>query len=150
MSEVSTFRLYVLRATYLFMAVGLGITIWPGIVSHPTDLEHLRGVVRSMLGAVGLLALVGIRYPLKMLPLMFFELVWKTIWVLSFWLPLWAANAVDADARESFVATIMGVILFPIVIPWRYVWGHYIAAPANEWRWRGHTTNPPRTDITST
>ena len=87
---------------------------------------------------------------LKMLPLMFFEFIWKTIWILSFWLPLWAANAVDADARESFVATIMGVILFPIVIPWRYVWTHYIAAPANEWRWRGHTINPPKSDITST
>jgi hypothetical protein len=39
----------------------------------------MRGVVRSVLAAVSLLAVLGIRYPLKMLPLLFFELVWKTI-----------------------------------------------------------------------
>ena len=31
MSEVSTFRLYLLRAMYLLIAVGLAIMIWPGL-----------------------------------------------------------------------------------------------------------------------
>jgi hypothetical protein len=34
MSEVSTFRLYLLRATYLLIFVGLGSEIWPGIIHH--------------------------------------------------------------------------------------------------------------------
>jgi hypothetical protein len=81
--EVSAFRLYLLRAMYLLIVVGLGFQIWPGILHPPKDLEHMRGVVRSLLGAVSLLAVVGIRYPLKMLPLLFFELVWKSIWILA-------------------------------------------------------------------
>jgi hypothetical protein len=26
------------------------------------------------------------------------------------------------------------VILMPIVIPWGYVWRHYVKAPGNRWR----------------
>ena len=78
MSQVSTFRLYVLRATYLVMFVGLAIYVWPGIIHH-AELGASQSAVRSILGAVGLLALLGVRYPLQMLPLMFFELVWKSI-----------------------------------------------------------------------
>lgn len=55
MSEVSIFRLYLLRAMYLLIAVGLGITIWPGLLSPPDNLSHMAGVVRSVLGAVSLL-----------------------------------------------------------------------------------------------
>ena len=65
MPEVSTFRLYLLRATYLLIVVGLGFTIWPGILHPPKDLALMPGVVRSLLGAVSLLAILGIRYPLK-------------------------------------------------------------------------------------
>ena len=133
MPEVTTFRLYLLRAMYLLMAVGLGITIWPGILHHPTDLALMRGVVRSLLGAVCLLAVLGIRYPLKMLPLLFFELVWKTIWVLAFGLPLWTAHQLDPDTLETLKATLMGVVLVPLVMPWGYVFTHYGKAPGDRW-----------------
>ena len=116
MPEVSTFRLYLLRATYLLMVVGLGVTIWPGILNPPKDLALMRGVVRSVLGAVALLAIVGIRYPLKMLPLMFFELTWKSIWLLAFGLPLWSAHQLDPDAQETMKACLMGII-FPLGDP---------------------------------
>jgi hypothetical protein len=44
--------------------------------------EHTGSVVGSVLLAISLLALLGVRYPVKMLPLLFFELPWKAIWVL--------------------------------------------------------------------
>jgi hypothetical protein len=56
MSEVSIVRLYLLRATYALIAVGLGITIWPGIVFPPENLGPMASVVRSVLGAVSHLA----------------------------------------------------------------------------------------------
>ena len=133
MSEVSVFRLYVLRAMYLLIVVGLGITIWPGILNPPENLSHMAGVVRSVLGAVSLLALLGLRYPLKMLPLLFFEFVWKTIWVLAFGLPLWSAHQLNADTRETMKACLMGVVLVPLVLPWGYVFAHYLKAPADRW-----------------
>jgi hypothetical protein len=133
MSEVTTFRLYLLRAMYLLIAVGLGITIWPGILSPPENLSHMGSVVRSVLGAVSLLAVLGIRYPLKMLPLLFFELLWKTIWVLVFGLPLWYAQKLDAGTQETLQACLMGVVLVPLVIPWGYVYRHYLKDPGDRW-----------------
>ncbi|HET7230777.1 MAG TPA: hypothetical protein VFJ16_12285 [Longimicrobium sp.] len=134
MPEVSTLRLYVLRGTYLLIALLMGLQIWPLILRHPTDVEHMKGVVRAMLGAITLLSLLGVRYPLKMLPLLFIELAWKTIWVLSFGLPLWSAGRLDADTAETMKACLMGVVIFPLAIPWGYVWRHYIAAPGDPWR----------------
>jgi hypothetical protein len=134
MSTVSTFRLYVLRALYLLIAAGLGITLWPGILAPPENLSHMASVVRSVLGAVGLLALLGLRYPLRMLPLLFFELLWKFIWVVAFGLPLWLDGRLDAGTRETLNACLMGIVLVPLAVPWGYVFIHYVKAPADRWR----------------
>jgi hypothetical protein len=133
MSEVSTLRLYVLRGTYSLIAVGLGITIWPGILSPPEDLSHMSSVVRSVLGAVSLLAVLGIPYPLKMLPLLFFEFLWKFIWVLVFGLPLWSAQTLDPNTRETLNACLMGIVLVPLAMPWGYVFRQYVKAPGDRW-----------------
>jgi hypothetical protein len=119
---------------YLFMAVGLALTIWPGLVSPPAGLAHARGVVRFMLGAVSLLALLGLRFTLQMLPVMFFELVWKMLWVVIFGLPLWLGHRADAETKEALFACLLGVVLFPLVIPWGYVLRRYVKAPADRWR----------------
>ena len=71
MSDVSTFRLYLLRAMYGFMFVGLALTRWPGILNPPPGISNTGTVVGSVLGATSLLAVLGIRYPVKMLPLLF-------------------------------------------------------------------------------
>ncbi|MCU1349161.1 MAG: hypothetical protein JWO56_2191 [Acidobacteria bacterium] len=131
--EVSTLRLYLLRATYLLLLVGLGLMMWPGVLHHDNTVSTMGSVVRAVLTAVSLLAALGLRYPLKMLPLLFFELIWKSIWLLSFALPLWSAGKIDAATAETIVACLWGVI-FPIVIPWRYVWANYVKAPGDRWR----------------
>ncbi len=137
MQEVSTLRLNTLRGMYLLIALGMGLMIWPLILRHPVDVEHMKGVVRAMLGALTLLcALFGVRYPLKMLPLLLFELGWKTIWVLSFGLPLWSAGRLDAGTAETLRSCIPGLVLVPLVIPWGYVREHYLAAPGDPWRRR--------------
>ena len=58
--EVSLFRLYVLRAMYLVLVVGLGAMIVPEILHHELT---SRGVIPSLLGALWLLAFIGLRYP---------------------------------------------------------------------------------------
>src|ERR671921_2205456 len=101
MSEVSTLRLYLLRAMYAFTAVGLLLARWPAIVNPPPGLSNAGTVVAMFLGALSLLAVLGIRYPLKMLPLLFFELLWKTVWVLAFGLRLWSAGKLDPDMKAT-------------------------------------------------
>ena len=136
MGEVSTVRLYLLRAGYVLIAVGLTLMIWPGIVSHSDSLPHMNGVVRSLLGAVCLLSYLGIRYPLKMLPVLLFELVWKTIWLLAFGLPLWFHSKLDADTGETFYNCVFGIFVVLIVVPWGYVLRHYVIEHGEPWRSR--------------
>lgn len=130
-SEVSLARLYVVRATYLLLIVGLGVTNLPVLISHgPAS----RGVIPSVLGGIWLLAFIGLRYPLQMLPLLLFELSWKTIWLIAFGLPQWSAGQVPPTWPDDFKAIAAGVILMPIVIPWGYVYRRYVRQPSDRWR----------------
>lgn len=129
--EVSLARLYVLRATYLLLVVGLGAMIVPPLIAHE---PMARGVIPSLLGAVWLLAFIGLRYPLQMLPLLMFEFAWKTVWLFDFGLPQWFAGRIPPTFADDFQAIALGVILMPIVIPWSFVWRHYVKAPGDRWR----------------
>lgn len=133
MSDVSTFRLYLLRALYLLIVLGLGFVIWPGLVHHSNTWAVKYGDTSSLLAGVSVLALLGIRYPLKMLPLLLFEFTWKSIWLIAIALPLWRANQIDANTAESVQACLMGVALVPIAIPWPYVLENYVKKPGDRW-----------------
>jgi len=136
MSEVGTLRLYLLRAMYVLIAVGLGLTVWPLIVSPPDTAANAKTVIRALLGALALLAALGVRYPLRMLPLLLLELLWKVIWVVAFALSMWLHGGLDDYASETLFACLMGVVLVPIVIPWRYVLENYVRAAGDPWRSR--------------
>jgi len=129
--EVSLTRIYVLRATYLLLVIGLGGMVVPEVVSHPVI---SRGVIPSLLGAVWLLAFVGLKYPLTMLPLLMFEFAWKSIWMLAYGLPQWYAGQLPATFAEDSFNIGVGVILMPLVIPWGYVYRHYIKQSGARWR----------------
>jgi hypothetical protein len=128
---VTLFRLYVLRATYLLLVVGVGAMILPVILSHELS---ARGVIPSLLCGVWLLAFIGLRHPLRMLPLLMFEFAWKTVWLLAFGLPQWFSGQQPPTFAEDMFNIALGVILMPLVIPWGYVWRHYVKAPGERWR----------------
>lgn len=145
MSEVSTFRLYALRAMYVFTVVGLAIEKLPAFL-HPANLSPGDSVILSVLGATALLAVVGIRYPIKMLPLLFFELVWKCIWVLVFGLPRLLSGGLAPNVRfggtETLIACLVGIVLVPLAVPWVYVFKQYVKAPGDRW-WKQVTVSTP-------
>lgn len=136
MNDVSTLRLYLLRAMYLLIAVGLALTIWPHIIAPTSLVAGPNSVIRALLGALAAMCLLGLRYPLRMLPLLIFELLWKLIWVVASAIPMWLGPGLDQYASDTLFATLMGVVLVPIVLPWGYVFRHYIKAPGDRWRRR--------------
>ena len=93
----------------------------------------MQGVVHCMLAAMSALAVVGLFHPLRMLPLLFFELAWKAIWLVVVALPLWQAHQMDADTSETAVECLMAVV-FLVVVPWPYVFRAYVASPGDRWR----------------
>ncbi len=133
MNEVSLFRLYVLRAMYLLIVVGLGIVVWPGIIHQEKPWELMEGTVACMLAAFSALSALGLRYPLQMLPILLWELVWKTLWLAIVALPQWWAGHIDESIKGSIFACSFVVLVY-IAIPWRYVFAHYVKMPGDRWR----------------
>jgi hypothetical protein len=130
---VSLFRLYTLRLAYLILAVGLGAMIWPDVISHTSDFALKHGIQAALLAAIGLTAVLGLRYPVQMLPLLIFEFTWKAIYLVAFALPLWRAHQITPAAAADIQAVAMVVIFLPL-IPWTYVWKHYAMKPGDRWR----------------
>jgi hypothetical protein len=131
--ELPLWRLYLLRALYLLVVVGLGVIIWPSLIHHDGPWELMEGAETSMLGAFSALSLLGLRYPLQMLPLLLWELLWKLIWLVVVALPLWRAGQMD-DATAAMAAQILLVVIIPFVIPWGHVWANYVRKGAERWR----------------
>jgi hypothetical protein len=132
MTDVSLFRLYALRAGYLLIAVGLAATVWPIVINHSPQWPLMNSVACSLLAAVSVLAAVGIRYPLQMLPILLFEIVWTSIWLIAVALPLWSANQIDARTWETVRDCLLVAILIPL-IPWRHVISQYVTKPGDRW-----------------
>jgi hypothetical protein len=131
--ELSLFRLYTLRLCYLILAGGLGTYIWPTVIHHTSELAIAEGIRFSLLAGLGATALLGFRYPVQMLPLLLFELIWKAIYLVAFALPLWSAHQINAAVAEDIKAVLMVVIFIPL-IPWRYVFAHYVVKRGDRWK----------------
>jgi hypothetical protein len=92
----------------------------------------MQGVVHCMLAAMSALAILGLWQPLRMLPLLLFEVAWKAIRLLVVALPLWTAHQMDADTTETAVECLMGAV-FLALIPWPYVVATYLNRPGERW-----------------
>ena len=133
MHEVTLFRLYVLRALYLFIVIGLGFVVWPGVLDSGRHWELMEGAATCMLAAFSLLCLLGLRYPLQMLPVLLWEVLWKTLWLLLVPLPQWRAGHID-DAIQPTLFSCSMVVLVYAAIPWHYVFTHYVRERSARWR----------------
>jgi hypothetical protein len=136
MNEVSLTRLYVLRALYLLVVIGLGMTVMPDVIFPKKPMatwEFFRGVETCMIITFWLLCALGIRYPLQLLPILMWELIWKTIWLIAVPLPLWLNGTLD-DKLLPNVFAIGAVVLVYVAMPWSYVYTHYVKNQGSKWR----------------
>ena len=129
--EVSLVRMYVIRVACLASALALAVDnisdwIWPDPMA--------RGMITAILGGLCVMVAIGIRYPLKMVPIFLFEFVWKMIWLLRFGLPQWMAGGGSPRLSEDMVSIGLFPIIVGLIIPWGFVWRHYVIAPSERWR----------------
>jgi hypothetical protein len=107
--------------------------VWSELLGPAAAMSLQRSVVVAMLCALSLLSLLGLAYPLRMLPLLIFEMTWKTIWLAAVALRLWLAHRLDAAAMETAVECLIVVIIFAVT-PWDYVRKTLIGRPLEPWR----------------
>ncbi|MET0526251.1 MAG: hypothetical protein ABWZ91_15705 [Nocardioides sp.] len=128
-----------MRVGYLVMVVGLAVLKWPLLFDHePWSLAE--GTKECLLIAMSFLALLGIRYPQRMLPILLFEVTWKLLWLGVVVLPLWRDGTLDGATRTQ-AGAVLWVVIIIAVIPWRHVFTQYVLAPADPWR---HSQPLPR------
>lgn len=128
--ETSTFRLYLMRLLYLLNFVLLGLDVWPELIKHEGAWDPVRGVAFSFWAALSALSGLGLRYPLKMLPLLLLQLLYKSIWLIAVALPLRSAGVSTNLTRTMAI----GVVVDLIVIPWPYVLATYVKKRGDRWR----------------
>jgi hypothetical protein len=131
--QLSLFRLYTLRAAYFVMAAGLAVFVWPAVLHHTSEFALTSGVRVALLAGLGATAALGLRYPVQMLPILIFEMVWKAIYLIAFAWPLWSAHQITAAVAEDIKAVAMVVIFIPL-IPWRYVIAQYVLKRGDRWK----------------
>lgn len=134
MNDVPRWRLHLLRATYLLISLGLALSFGPDLLNPSPDWARRQGSTAALLGGVACLCALGLRYPLQMLPMLLFELVWKLIWLLAIGWPLWRAGLATPAVLSNAVECAAGVALVALVLPWRHVWRQYGVQPAERWR----------------
>jgi hypothetical protein len=133
-APLSVRRLNLMRIGYLFMAVGLVLVKWPLIVNGTVaTLPVYEGVVAVLLTAMSLLAFLGLRYPVAMLPVLMFEVGWKVIWMAVVGIPNLTAGDTNPQFTSVFFNVCFGVVVLAVT-PWDYVWKRFVRAPGDPWR----------------
>ena len=129
--EVSLARLYMIRGFCLFYVLSAPFDSLPRLFVHAPD---ERGMISSILGGLWVMALIGLRYPLQILPIFMFECAWKTIWAICFGLPQWYLGVGSPRLGEDLFSIGFFAIVFALLIPWSWVWRHFVMQPADRWR----------------
>jgi hypothetical protein len=129
--SLSLTRLYLMRAGYALMGVGLALVKWP-LLPHANTLPLYEGVTLCLLTGISLLALLGLRYPVKLLPLLLLESAWKLLW-LSLVALHQAINGNLGTAATETVFDCSLVVVIIAVIPWRHVLTQYVRTSGDRW-----------------
>jgi hypothetical protein len=133
-APLSVRRMNLMRIGYLFMAVGLVLVKWPLIINGTVaTLPVYEGVVAVLLTAMSLLAFLGLRYPVAMLPVLMFEVGWKLIWMAVVGIPNLAGGDTNPQFTSVFFNVCFGVVVLAVT-PWDYAWKRFVRAPGDRWR----------------
>lgn len=131
--SVPLWQTWGLRLIFTAMAIILGIKQWTYILEGTAEWSSWRGLGHSMLATLALLAIAGVFHPLKFLPLMLYEMAWKSVWLLVIALPAWMDGR-PVPAIVNVPASSIGIVILMILVPWRYVWWCYVSQPIERWR----------------
>lgn len=132
-TDLSLPRLYALRFSYSLLAFFLAIEAWPVVLNHDASWKGMESLFYCVLAAISLLAFVGLRHPVTMLPLLLFESAWKLIWLAAVALPAWLSDQMD-DETWGYTTSCLLVVIFLAAVPWPYVYRQYVLTPGERWR----------------
>lgn len=124
--RVHAFHIWALRVVYALMLVGMAPTAWSALLGHAGPWDPKAGVAFSVWAAYGSLALLGLLRPLRMLPIVLFMILYKSLWLAFVAYPLWRAGTLTGSPAEELATIFIAAPLFSLAVPWRYVLHRFV------------------------
>ena len=130
MSEQIRIRWGWLKGMYVYTIavagfLGLGIIVMPEVIRTklpwPVAEPTAFGVVGSIYVACGLLAILGLRSPLKFVPLLLLQLFYKSVWFIGVALPLCVSGVFPSYALPMAIIFATFIVGDLIAIPFSYI-----------------------------
>ena len=118
-----------LRLFYFLMLVFVAPVAWRGLLTHVGPWDPVRAVATAVWATYPALALFGLLRPLRWLPLMFFTIGYKALWLAVVAYPLWEAGTLWDTPSGEIAGSFLALPLLAAVVPWGYAWQTYFAWP---------------------
>lgn len=130
MSDQASFRWNWIKGMYIYTIIGAGgyglmILLFPNIIklifNLPDQAGNILGIIGCVYLAFGLLSILGLRAPLKFLPILLLQLTYKVVWFVGVVLPLLVSGKIslfELPYTIIFATYILGDL---IAIPFPYV-----------------------------
>jgi len=123
---VRPIQIWGLRLFYLLMLLFVAPTAWRVLLSHEGAWAPLPAIAWSVWATYPGLALFGLFQPLRWLPLLFFSLGYKSIWLAFVAVPLWATGTMAGSSAQPIAESFLALPLLALVIPWGYAWRTFV------------------------
>jgi len=123
---VRPINIWGLRLFYLLMLLFVAPTAWRVLLSHEGPWAPLSAVAWAVWATYPVLALFGLFQPLRWLPILFFAIGYKTIWLTFVAVPLWRAGTMEGSSAQPIAESFLALPLLALVIPWGYAWRTYV------------------------
>lgn len=122
-------QIWGLRLFFALMLLLVAPTAWRALLTHEGPWEPVRAIAFAVWATYPALALFGLLRPLRWLPLMFFTLGYKAVWLGFVAYPLWQAGTLWDTPTGEVAASFLALPLLAAVVPWGYAWRTYFAWP---------------------
>jgi hypothetical protein len=119
-------NVWLLRILFLLMFVFVGSDSWTGLLRHQGAWDPVRAAAVCMWAAYSLLSIVGVFHPLRMLPIVAFEIVYKLVWLAIVAYPLWTGGRLAGSPAEEMTKAFLWVLLPIVAMPWGYAFRRYV------------------------
>jgi hypothetical protein len=123
---VPRINIYLLRLLFTLMFVFLTYDSWTHIFNHQGPWRNVDAAAWCMWGSYSIISFIGVVRPLKMLPIVLFEIVYKVAWLMVVAYPLWIKNELVGSSAEEMTSIFIWVVFPILAMPWGYFFKTHI------------------------
>ena len=125
-NKVPNWRNHVLRGLFFLNFISLFFDNWTQVLFGELTVEVYPAVAVSFWAAFSLLNGIGIINPLRFIPILLLQLLYKAAWLIGSYWPAYRSGITSEGQAEFFWICMAGVGLNLVIIPWKYTFNTYI------------------------